>query len=127
MERRAFIGTMTGVLVAAPLAAEAQQPGKVARIGFLTTPSATAASYYLEAFREGLRELGYVEGKTIAIEYRFAEGRPERLPALAAELKPPEIYEGFIMSFLLGATTQASPRNCPGSCSQRGPKRAQVT
>jgi putative ABC transport system substrate-binding protein len=66
--------------------AEAQQPAKVPRIGFLTTPSPTAAAYYLEAFREGLRELGYVEGKTIAIEYRFAEGRPERLPALAAEL-----------------------------------------
>jgi putative tryptophan/tyrosine transport system substrate-binding protein len=77
---------LAGGIVLAPLAAEAQQPAKVPRIGFLTTPSPTAAAYYLEAFREGLRELGYVEGKTIAIEYRFAEGRPERLPALAAEL-----------------------------------------
>jgi putative ABC transport system substrate-binding protein len=84
--RREFIGTLAGAVLAAPLAAEAQQPAKVPRIGFLTTPSPTAAAYYLEAFREGLRELGYVEGKTIAIEYRFAEGRPERLPALAAEL-----------------------------------------
>jgi putative ABC transport system substrate-binding protein len=84
--RREFIGTLAGAVLAAPLAAEAQQPAKVPRIGFLTTPSPTAAAYYLEAFREGLRELGYVEGKTIAIEYRFAEGRSERLPALAAEL-----------------------------------------
>jgi putative ABC transport system substrate-binding protein len=86
MDRRAFMGALAGGIVVAPLAAEAQPAGKVWRIGFLTTPSPTAAAYYLEAFREGLRELGYVEGKTIAIEYRFAEGRPERLPALAAEL-----------------------------------------
>jgi putative tryptophan/tyrosine transport system substrate-binding protein len=86
IDRRTFLACTGAVLLAAPVAAEAQQAGKVPRIGFLTTPSSTAAAYYLEAFREGLRELGYVEGKTIAIEYRFAEGRAERLPALAAEL-----------------------------------------
>jgi putative ABC transport system substrate-binding protein len=86
MDRRTFLAGTGAVLLTEPLAAEAQQAGKVPRIGFLTTPSPTAAAYYLEAFREGLRELGYVEGKTIAIEYRFAEGRAERLPALAAEL-----------------------------------------
>ncbi|HEV2056384.1 MAG TPA: ABC transporter substrate-binding protein [Methylomirabilota bacterium] len=72
-------------LLAVPLAAEAQAPAKVPRIGFLTTPSRTNDPR-LGAFLQGLRELGYVEGQNIAIEYRFAEGRPERLPALAAEL-----------------------------------------
>jgi len=73
-------------LLAAPLAAEAQAPAKVPRIGFLTARSPTDLPHHLEAFRQGLRELGYVEGQTIAIEYRFGEGRPERLPGLAAEL-----------------------------------------
>jgi putative tryptophan/tyrosine transport system substrate-binding protein len=66
--------------------AEAQQPKKVPRIGFLgaTYPSTNAAR--IEGFRQGLRELGYLEGKNIVIEYRWAEGKPERLPDLAAEL-----------------------------------------
>jgi putative ABC transport system substrate-binding protein len=72
--------------LAAPFAAEAQQPGKVPRIGFLTPLSPTDNAHLLEAFRQELRELGYVDGQTIAIEYRFGEGRPERLSALAAEL-----------------------------------------
>jgi putative ABC transport system substrate-binding protein len=69
---------------AAPFAAEAQ-PAKIARIGYLTT--STAANPHLrEAFRQGLRDLGYVEGGNLVIEYRDAEGKIERLPALAAEL-----------------------------------------
>jgi putative ABC transport system substrate-binding protein len=83
--RREFIGTLTGALLAAPLAANAQAPVKVPRVGYLTTVSRTD-DWRLESLRQGLRELGYVEGQTIAIEYRFADGRPERLPALAAEL-----------------------------------------
>ena len=70
-------------LLVTPLAAPAQQPGKTARVGFLffvTSPSLD------EAFRQGLHELGYVEGQNIAIEYRSAEGKSERLPGLAAEL-----------------------------------------
>jgi putative tryptophan/tyrosine transport system substrate-binding protein len=66
--------------LAAPLAAEAQVPAKVPRIGFLSIGSPTDLARQLEAFRQGLRELGYVEGQTIAIEYRLSEGRPERLP-----------------------------------------------
>ena len=81
--RRAFIGALAGGL-AAPLAAGAQQPAKVARIGFLGTGSRTANQ--LEAFQHGLRDLGYVEGRNIVIEYRWAEGRVERFPDLAAEL-----------------------------------------
>ena len=84
--RREFIGTLAVFLLVVPLASEAQAPAKVHRIGFLTSRSPTDSPHLLEAFRQGLRELGYVEGQNIAIEYRFAEGRPERLPALAAEL-----------------------------------------
>jgi len=81
-------------VVAAPLAADAQQAGKVHRIGFLSPSSPSdperLASPFgergLAAFRQGLRDLGYVEGQNIAVEYRFAEGRFERLPDLAAEL-----------------------------------------
>jgi putative ABC transport system substrate-binding protein len=63
----------------------AQQPAKVPRIGFLITSSPSAIAPRIEAFRQGLRELGYVEGKTIVIERRYAEGKVDRLSALAAE------------------------------------------
>ena len=79
------IVTLTLSFLAAPRAADAQQPAKVARIGYLATTGG-AGSPLAEAFRQGLQDLGYVEGKTIAMAYRFAEGKPERLPALAAEL-----------------------------------------
>jgi putative ABC transport system substrate-binding protein len=85
MDRREFIGTLAGGLVVAPFAAEAQQAAKVARIGFLTLNLAPNL-HLREAFLQGLRDLGYVEGRNVEIEYRDAEGRPERLPALAAEL-----------------------------------------
>ena len=86
MDRRTFIGTLAGGLVAAPLAAEAQQTGQVYRISFLGTATPSLMSVWLTAFREGLRERGYVEGKNIAIERRWGEGKPERFPVLAAEL-----------------------------------------
>ena len=70
----------------APLAAEAQPAGKVPRIGFLGTRSPSDTAPYLDAFRQGLRERGWVEGQNIVIEYRWAEGRFDRLPDLAAEL-----------------------------------------
>ncbi len=74
-------------VVGSPLATEAQQSAKVPRIGWLSIASHTPAiSHLLEAFWQGLRELGYVEGQNIAVEYRFAEGRPERLPEFAAQL-----------------------------------------
>jgi ABC-type uncharacterized transport system substrate-binding protein len=66
--------------------AEAQQPTKVPRIGFLIGASASTNVARLDAFRQGMRALGYVEGKNIVIEYRYAEGKPDRLPAFAAEL-----------------------------------------
>ena len=84
--RRRLIIVMFASLLGVPLASLGQQPAKVARIGFLeaSTPSAIAAR--VEAFRQGLRDLGYVEGKNVVIEYRYAEGNFDRLPALAAEL-----------------------------------------
>jgi ABC-type uncharacterized transport system substrate-binding protein len=73
-------------LALTPLAAEAQQAGKVYRIGVLETMSATLNTANLNAFRQGLRELGYVEGRDFVIEYRSADGRPESFPGLATEL-----------------------------------------
>jgi len=85
MERRTFMAMLTGGLLASPLAAEAQQAGKIARIGYLGT-SLAANPHLREAFIQGLRDLAYVEGRNLVIEYRDAEGKLERLPALAAEL-----------------------------------------
>ena len=82
MNRRAFV-TGLGVLLAAPRA-EAQQAGGIPRIGLLW--SGAPSDPYAQAFRQGLQELGYVEGKSILLEDRSADGRPDRLPALAAEL-----------------------------------------
>jgi putative ABC transport system substrate-binding protein len=78
--------TLAVALLAAPLAADAQQPANIPRIGFLTAVPLSVMSARTEAFRQGLRELGYVEGKTIVIEWRSAEGQLDRLPLLAAEL-----------------------------------------
>ena len=77
------IVTLTLSFLAAPLAADAQPSAKVARIGYLSLAGSVPLA---EAFRQGLQDLGYVEGKDIAIAYRSADGKPERLPALAAEL-----------------------------------------
>ena len=87
-DRRTFIGTLAGALLTAPLAAEAQQAGKVARIGYLVTGSLESPEMRarLDAFRQGLRERGHVEGQNIVIEYRAADGKIERLPSLATEL-----------------------------------------
>ena len=83
IDRRTFLAGTGTVLLAAPFAAEAQQAAKVARIGYLGTASNSDMS---SAFRQGLRELGWVEGQNIVIDYRSAEGRVDRLPDLAAEL-----------------------------------------
>ena len=84
MNRRTFIGSIAGGLLAAPLAAEGQQARKVPVIGYLIERSGPTA--FDEAFRLGLRELGYSEGRNVVVEYRWADGKAERLPALAAEL-----------------------------------------
>ena len=86
MDRRRFLLTSLAGALAAPRAAEAQQPGKVYRIGILETIAAPVNVANLQAFRQALTAFGYVEGQNLAIEYRSAEGRAERFPALAADL-----------------------------------------
>jgi len=84
--RRNLLVAASAVLLATPLATLGQQPSKVARIGYLAGSSLTDNDRYVKVFRESLHELGYVEGKNLVIEYRWAEGHFERLPDLAAEL-----------------------------------------
>lgn len=86
MDRRAFIGGVAGGLIATPLAARAQQVGRIYRIGLLEAVPAAQNAANLDALRKGLRDLGYVEGRNLIIEYRSAEGRAERFPDLASEL-----------------------------------------
>jgi putative ABC transport system substrate-binding protein len=85
MDRRTFINIFAGGLAIARSAAEAQQAAKVSRIGYLSINLA-GGPHMTEGFRQGLRELGYVEGRNVVIEFRDAEGKLERLPALATEL-----------------------------------------
>ena len=89
MKRRSFITLLGGAAAAStwPLAVRAQQQSaKIARIGYLTFGTAAAAAPRVEAMRAGLRELGYVEGKNILIEFRWAEGNVGRIPELAKDL-----------------------------------------
>jgi len=84
--RRKLVIALSAGALAAPLTSFAQQKGKVWRIGFLGPASPSTFPTLTEAFRQGLRDLGHIEGKNIVIEYRWAEGNAERLPGLAAEL-----------------------------------------
>jgi putative ABC transport system substrate-binding protein len=100
--KKAFYFVLGALLLALSFPVEAQQRPKVARIGFLSAPSRTGMSHLTEAFLQGLREVGYVEGKNIAIEYRWADGKFDRLPELAAELV------GLNVDVIVAAVTQAS-------------------
>jgi putative ABC transport system substrate-binding protein len=87
MDRRAFIGSLAGSLLAAPLAAEAQQAGKIWRVGVVgNSPS----PHLDDAFRKGLRDLAWIEGQNITLEYRYSEGRLERLPRSGRGSGPPQ-------------------------------------
>jgi len=86
MNRNIFSVALCVLLLALSVPAEAQQPAKVPRIGYLGGGYSAANLPRLQAFRQGLREAGYIEGKNIVIEYRYAEGKRDRVPALAAEL-----------------------------------------
>jgi putative ABC transport system substrate-binding protein len=86
MKRKITVLTFCAVLFALSFSAEAQQSTKVPRVGVLLALSHSVISDRIQAFREGLSELGYVEGKTIVVEYRYANGKIERLPHLATEL-----------------------------------------
>ncbi len=84
MDRRVFLGSLT--LLVAPLAAEAQPARKSPRVGFVEAGSRSANQHFVDAFRAGLRELGYIEGQNITVEERWAEGRIERFPDLLRDL-----------------------------------------
>src|SRR2546425_3154018 len=108
ISRRAFIGDLAGGLLAAPLAAvTAQPPEKVRRVGYLNPGSCAdpVRQGRLEALRQGLRELGYVDGRNIAIESRWAEGNYDRFPALAADLVRSKVD---VIVAVGGAATQAA-------------------
>src|SRR5262245_33421746 len=85
MKRRNFITLLGGAAVAWPLAARAQQPGTLPTIGFLGAGTLSAYSTWAAAFMQRLRELGWIEGRNIAIEYRWADGRNERYSEIATE------------------------------------------
>src|SRR5882724_5901625 len=109
MDRRAFLSAVTAGFLAAPLVAQAQPAAKVARLGVLLF-STPAAEPNLAALLAGLRDLGYVEGRNIVLEYRGAEGRPERVTGLAHQivaLKPDLIVVlgGDLVPFVKGATS----------------------
>jgi ABC-type uncharacterized transport system substrate-binding protein len=86
IQNRKWLGIFALTFAFGVAVAQAQQPKKIPRIGFLVATSPSAFSARIEAFRQGLRDLGYVEGKNIGIEYRYADGKLDRLPDLAAEL-----------------------------------------
>jgi putative tryptophan/tyrosine transport system substrate-binding protein len=103
MRRREFIALLGSTTVGFSLAARAQQVGKVPRIAYLSPGSALPGPLaYRDEFQRGLHELGYVEGRNIVIEYRFADGRFDRLAALAAELVPLNV------DVIVSVVTQAS-------------------
>src|SRR6516164_1129451 len=86
IRRREFIVMLGGMAVAGPLAARAQQAGRVSKVGYLGASSRSLEKPLVDAFRQKLHDLGHVEGENLAIEYRWAEGQDDRLPSLAAEL-----------------------------------------
>jgi putative ABC transport system substrate-binding protein len=113
MDRRAFIFGIAFGLATGSLAAKAQQPVKVYRIGFLGFGSRETTAPYVNAFEDSLRELGYVEGRNITIERRFAEGKIEQLPSLAAELvrlKVDVIMAGPAFAYFPGSAGVAASR-----------------
>src|SRR5438105_2458263 len=102
ISRRRFLTTTMACVLTAPLAAEAQRAGNIYRVGVMFVNPRQPLTPFINALEEGFRDRGYQQGRDLAIEYRFAEGRSERLPALAAELARLNVDV-----FVVGFNTQA--------------------
>src|SRR6188472_2374958 len=107
--RRKFLATLGGAAAAWPLAARAQRPVQIAKIGHIESGWPSSSPNLLAAFRQGLRELGYIEGETFFIERCYAEGREDRLPQLAAERRNRAMRSGSLLARVVAAA--AGPRS----------------
>jgi putative ABC transport system substrate-binding protein len=123
IRRREFI-TLLGSAVAWPLAVRAQQPAMPV-IGFLHPASADGNSDRVRAFRQGLKEIGFVEGENVAVEYYWADNQVERLPALATELVRRQVVTSAAISPRAAFAVKAATADHPHSvCRSRGPRKA---
>ncbi len=108
MRRRDVITLLGGAALALPLPARAQQPGKRPTIGFLGSGTASSWSQWTAAFVQRMRELGWIEGRTVAIEYRWGDAQPERLAGLATELVRLKVDVIVTSGFVAAAAKQAT-------------------
>jgi len=113
MDRRTFLGTLAGGLLAAPLVVEGQPAGKIYRIGYLSYLGCSNDPFLRGPFREGLRELGYVEGRNVVIECRSAPGKPDRYPDLVAELVRLDVDVLVTVSTALALAAKQATRAVP--------------
>src|SRR5262245_44449428 len=122
-QTRITLLTLCAMFLALGFPANAQQPKKIAKIAYLAPSTPAVAAHLVEAFRQGLRELGYVEGKTFVLELRHGEARAERLPELARELvglKVDVIVDGYRCSDCRGQTRDADDPDCYGKQQRSG-------
>jgi hypothetical protein len=113
VNRRRFITLLGGAAVAWPLAARAEQPA-VPIVGFLRSTSPADSTHLVTAFRQGLMEAGFVEGQNLAIEFRYAEGREDRLPVLVADLIRRPVAGSWVIA-LRRAQLRPQPRRSRSS------------